>query len=90
MAHDAHRPRDGTATGADSIVIDCDRCAVRGVGCGDCIVTVLLGGPPFGVALDDDERRAIDVLARAGLVPPLRMVEPHDPRSVDPRSVDPP
>ncbi len=39
------------------------------------MVTVLLGGPPFGVALDADERRAIDVLSDAGLIPPLRMVE---------------
>jgi hypothetical protein len=60
----------------DPMVIDCDRCTMRGIGCGDCVVTVLLGGPPYGVELDDDERHAIDVLAAAGLVPPLRMVEP--------------
>ena len=59
----------------DPMVIDCDRCTMRGIGCGDCVVTVLLGGPPYGVELDDDERHAIDVLAAAGLVPPLRMVE---------------
>lgn len=84
MVHDAHRPRAEPATGADSIVIDCDRCTMRGIGCGDCVVTVLLGGPPFGVALDDEEQRAIDVLAQAGLVPPLRMVEPHESRVVEP------
>ena len=61
--------------GGDATVIDCDRCSMRGIGCGDCVVTVLLGGPPFGVELDDIERHAIDVLADAGLVPPLRMVE---------------
>lgn len=59
----------------EPVVIDCDRCSVRGTSCGDCMVTVLLGGPPFGVALDADERRAIDVLSDAGLIPPLRMVE---------------
>jgi len=59
---------------SDAVVIDCDRCTMRGTGCGDCVVTVLLGGPPYGVALDDDEQRAIDVLADAGLIPPLRMV----------------
>ncbi len=58
--------------------IDCDRCRMRGVGCGDCVVTVLLGGPPSGVALDEDERAALDVLCAAGLVPPLRMVEAVD------------
>jgi hypothetical protein len=58
----------------DPMVIDCDRCSMRGVGCADCMVTVLLGGPPDGVELDDEERRAIDVLCDAGLIPPLRMV----------------
>jgi hypothetical protein len=59
----------------ESLVIDCDVCSMRGLGCGDCMVTVLLGGPPFGVSLDDTERRAIDALASAGLIPPLRMVQ---------------
>jgi hypothetical protein len=59
-------------------VIDCDRCSVRGIGCGDCVVTFLLGAPPVGVPLADDERKALDVLADAGLIPPLRMVEPVD------------
>lgn len=67
-------------TSSGTTVIDCDRCSMRGIGCGDCVVTVLLGGPPFGVELDEAERRAIDVLAEAGLVPPLRMVEPLDNR----------
>lgn len=62
----------------DPVVIDCDSCSVRGHGCGDCMVTVLLGGPPAGVALDDEERRAIEVLSAAGLIPPLRMVHPVD------------
>jgi len=57
---------------------------MRGIGCGDCVVTVLLGGPPFGVELDVHERRAIDALAAAGLVPPLRMVEAVDEWRVEP------
>ena len=55
--------------------IDCDTCVVRGLACHDCVVTVLLGPPPE-LTLDDDERRALDVLAEGGLVPPLRLVEP--------------
>jgi hypothetical protein len=55
------------------LLIDCDTCAVRGDACGDCVVTVLLGGPP-GAMLDPDEQRAIGVLAASGLVPPLRLV----------------
>lgn len=72
--HATEHGRPATAP-TDSVTIDCDRCSLRGIGCGDCVVTVLLGGPPYGVPLDDAERRAIDVLADAGLVPPLRMVE---------------
>lgn len=65
---------------ADPLVIDCDRCTLRGVGCDDCVVSVLLGGPPTDVPFNETERHAIDVLAEAGLVPPLRMVEPLDTR----------
>jgi hypothetical protein len=28
------------------MLIDCDTCTARGAGCADCVVTVLLGGPP--------------------------------------------
>ena len=54
--------------------IDCDTCLVRGLACHDCVVTVLLGPPPE-LTIEDEERRALDVLAGGGLVPPLRMVE---------------
>jgi hypothetical protein len=56
------------------VLIDCDGCAVRDLACTDCVVTVLLGGPPGVVDVDDDERRALDVLADSGLVPRLRLV----------------
>jgi len=58
--------------------IDCDTCEVRGLHCHDCVVTVLLGPPPE-LTFDDDEQRALDVLAESGLVPPLRLVRPVDP-----------
>ena len=58
-----------------SVHIDCDTCLVRGQACHDCVVTVLLGPPPE-LTIDDDERRALDVLADGGLVPPLRLVLP--------------
>jgi hypothetical protein len=54
--------------------IDCDTCVVRGLACHDCVVTVLLGPPPE-LTFDDDERRALDVLAQGGLVPPLRLIQ---------------
>jgi hypothetical protein len=56
------------------VLIDCDGCAMRDLACGDCVVTVLLGGPPGAVEVDDSERRALDVLADSGLVPRLRLV----------------
>lgn len=76
-------PAEPTSSGG-SVTVDCDRCCMRGIGCGDCVVTVLLGGPPFGVELDVHERRAIDALATAGLIPPLRMVQAVEERHVEP------
>jgi hypothetical protein len=58
----------------DLVLIDCDSCAVRGLACGDCVVTVLLGASPAGVELDDAEQAAISALADQGLVPPLRLI----------------
>ncbi len=56
------------------MLIDCDGCAVRDLACGDCVVTVLLGGPPGVVEVDEGEQRALEVLADSGLVPRLRLV----------------
>lgn len=60
-----------------SLHIDCDRCAVRGAACAECVVTVLLGPPPE--LLDPAEQQALAVLARSGLIPPLRLVTPVGP-----------
>ena len=72
------------------MLIDCDTCRVRDLACGDCVVTVLLGGgavhgagrqgaaamlgQPEPVELDAEEQTALAVLASSGLVPPLRLV----------------
>lgn len=56
------------------MILDCDTCAVRDVQCGDCVVPVLLGGPPGRRDVDESERRALQVLADSGLVPRLRLV----------------
>lgn len=71
------------------MIIDCDRCVVRGAACAGCVVSVLLGGPPDSVDLDGSgggvdglvevdllERAALDALASGGLIPPLRLVLP--------------
>jgi hypothetical protein len=57
------------------VIVDCDTCEVRGVGCEGCVVSVLLGPPRVRLELADDERVALEVLAGGGLVPPLRLVE---------------
>ncbi len=53
------------------MLIDCDRCEVRGLSCSDCVVNVLLGGQMPD--LDAAEQKAIGVLADAGMIPPLRL-----------------
>lgn len=60
--------------GCKPVVIDCDDCAVRGPGCRECVVSVLLGVPE---TLQEDERAALEVLAEAGLAPRLRLVPLH-------------
>lgn len=64
------------------MLIDCESCSGRGLACGECVLTVLLGDPEVGpgaapcdgaaVHLDVADRRALHTLAEAGLVPPLR------------------
>ncbi|HTX96582.1 MAG TPA: hypothetical protein VME67_17995 [Mycobacterium sp.] len=73
MAQSGGRDSDGvTAPGPGApVVIDCDDCAVRGPGCRDCVVSVLLGAPE---TLLQDERDALNVLAEVGLAPRLRLV----------------
>ncbi|KWX61469.1 hypothetical protein [Mycobacterium sp. NAZ190054] len=68
--------RNDAGTSTDTLKIDCDDCAVRGPGCQDCVVSVLLGVPE---TLHVDERRALEVLAEVGLAPRLRLVPIHRP-----------
>jgi hypothetical protein len=58
------------------MLIDCDSCVVRDLACSECVVNVMFGSPPTGIELDDEELRALSVLADAGLVPRLRLVTP--------------
>jgi hypothetical protein len=69
----------------DVVLIDGDACAMKGPGCQDCVVTVVLGFSAErsgSLRIDDDEKAALDALAESGLVPPLRLV--HAVSSVDP------
>lgn len=60
------------------MLIDCESCVVRGLACGDCVVTVILGAPPGAIEVDAEEQSALDVLAKSGLVPRLQMVPPSE------------
>ena len=69
-----HQWPTGESPDTGTVKIDCDDCAVRGPGCQDCVVSVLLGVPE---TLHVDERRALEVLAEVGLAPRLRLVPIH-------------
>lgn len=58
------------------MLIDCDRCEMRGVACPDCVVTALLGMDERQAEIGEAEARALRVLADARLVSPLRLCEP--------------
>jgi len=57
------------------MIIDCDRCTVRGRACANCVVTFIDGEGEREreeVELDAADVRALNVLANAGVIPPLR------------------
>jgi hypothetical protein len=56
------------------MLIDCDSCRVRGTGCGDCVISLLLGADQDSLDLDEAETAAFGALAEGGLTPPLRLV----------------
>ena len=70
------------------MIVDCDRCEVRGDACGECVITVLLGAPPGGLELDGTDRRALDTLADAGMVPRLQLVECDESHNVWQATID--
>jgi hypothetical protein len=57
------------------MLIDCDRCVIRDVACSDCMVTALLDNPRRRREIGEEEFRALEVLAGARLVSPLRLQE---------------
>jgi len=54
------------------MLIDCNGCVMRNIACDDCVVTVLLG--PINGTLSE-HRPTFDLLAQAGLTPPLRLIQ---------------
>lgn len=65
------------------MVINCDRCAVRGAACANCAVT-FVAHPGERIELDAADVQALTALANAGMIPPLR----YAPRQDAPRQRD--
>jgi hypothetical protein len=61
---------DTTAT----LTISCDDCRMQHTSaCEECVVTWILGREPHdAVVIDAAEARAVRLLGRSGLIPPLR------------------
>jgi hypothetical protein len=51
------------------MTVECERCEVRGIACGNCAATFIVTADP---GLGPAELRALTVLANAGMIPPLR------------------
>jgi hypothetical protein len=51
------------------MTVECERCEVRGLACGNCAAPFIVAARPD---LGPAERRALTVLANAGMIPPLR------------------
>ncbi len=58
----------------NDVTIDCGSCAVRGLACDDCVVSVLLDRDDDSLTFDRAEQDAVSALWSSGLVPPLRLV----------------
>jgi len=58
----------------ESLTIDCGLCVMKGTpACSDCVVSFICDKEPEdAVIFDVAEERALRVLGRSGLVPPLR------------------
>ena len=57
------------------VIIDCEGCVMNGTRtCSQCVVPLLLSVAPGPLQLSEHEADALDHLAEAGLVPPLRLM----------------
>jgi len=78
----ANRAADEQPAAPGAVIVDCQTCTVRGIACDDCVIAVLLGGPPDEetepLGMDPVEVRALGALAEGGLLPPLRLTRWED------------
>ncbi|HXW81978.1 MAG TPA: hypothetical protein VEJ84_20945 [Acidimicrobiales bacterium] len=75
----------------DTLTIDCDGCIMQGTdACSDCVVTFICDrAPEDALVFDAAEERALGMLGRSGLVPPIRHHLGHAGRSAGGLSVGP-
>ncbi len=65
---------DSGTSDPGALVISCDDCVLQHSDhCADCVVSFLCGDDDSEVVLGSDERRALHLLAEAGLAPELRL-----------------
>lgn len=55
------------------MLVDCDQCELRDIACPDCVIMQLQGVRRRRCEIGEAERRALQVLADAELVAPLRL-----------------
>ena len=60
------------------MLIDCEKCELRNVACADCVVSTMPTVPETGLEIGPLERRALGILAAAGMISPLRMTVSSD------------
>ena len=60
--------------GMELLHVDCETCSVRGIACGECMMSVLIQ-PVDDPAFDEADVVALATLVDGGLLPPLRLVE---------------
>ncbi len=74
MLREVDRPEERPMT--EALTIDCDSCTMRDTAaCDDCVVTFICNREPDeAVIFDVVEERAVRMLVKSGLVPPLRHV----------------
>ena len=66
-----------------TMIINCQTCVMRDIACGECVVSVLLDIKPTNgknAEFTKNDEAAINLLATAGLVPPLRFKPRKNPK----------
>lgn len=55
------------------MLINCETCSIRSIGCSDCVVNLWIDSPTQGLGLLPAERAAVQRFVKAGLVAPFNL-----------------